>query len=144
MKTVNKLLTIAIPTYNRAELLDRQLAWIAQAIQGFESECEIYVSDNCSTDNTQEIIKKWQTKLNHITFNANKNPENLGVMPNIINCLKSAKTKYVWAIGDDDQLKMKQYRIFLKKLKNMRTYHSYFLIFPVVTKQLANQFIHLQ
>ena len=41
-----KLLTIAVPTYNRAELLDKQLAWLAQAIQGFESECEIIISDN--------------------------------------------------------------------------------------------------
>ncbi len=50
---MHKLLTIAIPTYNRAELLDKQLAWLAQAIQGFESDCEIFVSDNCSTDHTQ-------------------------------------------------------------------------------------------
>ncbi|KAF3885276.1 MULTISPECIES: glycosyltransferase family 2 protein [Nostocales] len=126
---MNKLLTIAIPTYNRAELLDRQLAWIAQAIQGFESECEIYVSDNCSTDNTQEIIKKWQTKLNHITFNANKNPENLGVMPNIINCLKSAKTKYVWAIGDDDPIENEAVPYIFEKIKKYEDLSLLFLNF---------------
>ena len=35
---MHTLLTIAIPTYNRADLLDQQLAWLAQAIKGFESE----------------------------------------------------------------------------------------------------------
>ena len=44
---MQKLLTIAIPTYNRAALLDKQLAWLATAIKGFESECEIIISDNC-------------------------------------------------------------------------------------------------
>ncbi|GAA6616185.1 glycosyltransferase family 2 protein [Scytonema sp. NUACC26] len=114
---MNKLLTIAIPTYNRAKLLDKQLAWISQAIKGFESECEIFVSDNCSTDNTQEIIKKWQEQLSHVTFNAHKNAENLGVMPNIINCYRSAKTKYVWAIGDDDPIETKAVPYILEKIK---------------------------
>ena len=31
---MQKLLTIAIPTYNRAALLDKQLAWLATAIKG--------------------------------------------------------------------------------------------------------------
>jgi glycosyltransferase involved in cell wall biosynthesis len=60
---MNKLLTIAIPTYNRADLLDKQLEWLSQAIKGYESECEIFVSDNCSSDHTQEIIQKWQDIL---------------------------------------------------------------------------------
>ncbi len=55
---MNKLLTIAIPTYNRAEYLDKQLGWLAEAIKGYESDCEILVSDNCSTDHNQSIISK--------------------------------------------------------------------------------------
>ena len=55
---MNALLTIAVPTYNRAELLNKQLAWLAKSIKGYESECEIIISDNCSEDNTQEIVKK--------------------------------------------------------------------------------------
>jgi hypothetical protein len=114
---MNKLLTIAIPTYNRAELLDKQLTWLAQAIKGFESDCEILVSDNCSTDHTQAIIKKWQSLLDNITFKSNKNPENLGVMRNIIYCLSSATTKYVWTIGDDDPIQTRTVAYVLNKLK---------------------------
>ncbi|MBD2421314.1 glycosyltransferase family 2 protein [Anabaena cylindrica FACHB-243] len=99
---MNKLLSIAIPTYNRAALLDKQLAWLAKSIKGFESECEIIVSDNCSEDNTQEIINKWQLSLPNIVFHNNKNCENLGVMKNIAYCIQAAASKYVWTISDDD------------------------------------------
>ncbi len=114
---MNKLLTIAIPTYNRADLLDKQLAWLAQAIKGFDSECEIFVSDNCSTDNTQEIIKKWQGILSHVTFKYHKHSENVGVMRNIIHCLKSATTKYVWTIGDDDPVQDRAVPYVITKIK---------------------------
>lgn len=101
---MKKLLTVAIPTYNRANLLDKQLTWLANAISGFESECEIFVSDNCSTDNTQEVIKKWQEKLHGVTLNSQKHGENIGVMRNIASCLNAAKTHFTWTIGDDDRI----------------------------------------
>ncbi len=127
--TMNKLLTIAIPTYNRAQLLDKQLAWVAQAIIGLESECEIFVSDNCSTDNTQEVIKKWQTNLSHITFKSSRNAENIGVMRNIIHCLKSATTKYVWTIGDDDPIQDRAVAYVINKLKKYEDLSLLFLNF---------------
>ncbi len=127
--TMKKLLTIAIPTYNRAQLLDKQLAWVAQAIAGLESECEIFVSDNCSTDNTQEVIKKWQKNLSHITFKSSRNSENIGVMRNIIHCLKSATTKYVWTIGDDDPIQDKAVAYVINQLKKNEDLSLLFLNF---------------
>jgi Glycosyl transferase family 2 len=50
------LLSIVIPTYNRAVELDRQLGWLAQEIKGYEQECEVFISDNCSTDQTPESL----------------------------------------------------------------------------------------
>ncbi|ARV62816.1 glycosyltransferase [Nostocales cyanobacterium HT-58-2] len=126
---MKKLLTIAIPTYNRAELLDKQLAWLAQAIKGFESECEIFVSDNCSTDNTQEVIHKWQKNLSNIKFNSSRNSENIGVMRNIIHCLKSATTKYVWTIGDDDPVQDRAVSYAITNLKKNEDLSLLFLNF---------------
>ncbi|BAY23464.1 glycosyl transferase family protein [Calothrix sp. NIES-2100] len=126
---MNKLLTIAIPTYNRAELLDKQLAWLSQAITGFESECEIFVSDNCSTDTTQDVIKKWQVILSNITFKSHRNSENLGVMRNIIYCLNSATTKYVWTIGDDDPIQNRAVAYVINKLKQQEDLSLIFLNF---------------
>ncbi|MBD2353074.1 glycosyltransferase family 2 protein [Tolypothrix sp. FACHB-123] len=126
---MNKLLTIAIPTYNRAELLDKQLDWLSQAIRGFELECEIFVSDNCSTDNTQDVIKKWQKILSNITFKSQRNSENLGVMRNILYCLNSAKTKYVWTIGDDDPIQNRAIPYVIHKLKQHEDLSLIFLNF---------------
>lgn len=101
---MDKLLTIAIPTYNRANLLDKQLAWLAQAIKGFESVCEILISDNCSTDDTSKIVEKWQFFFQTITFQYKRNSENIGAVRNIASCITSAKGKYVWTISDDDKI----------------------------------------
>ncbi len=124
---MNKLLTIAIPTFNRAKLLDKQLAWLAEAIKGFEADCEILVSDNCSTDNTQDVVKKWQSTLSHITFNYNKNPENIGVLKNITYCLNAATTEYVWTIGDDDPIQKRAVTYVLTKIKEHQNLSLLFL-----------------
>jgi len=88
---MNQLLTIGLPTFNRSQLLDKQLAWLAQSIQGFESNCEIIISDNCSTDNTPEVIKKWQTTFQNTTLKLNRNIENIGPIRNIAYCISEAK-----------------------------------------------------
>ena len=138
---MQKLLTIAIPTYNRAEILDKQLAWLALAIKGFESECEIFVSDNCSTDHTQEIIQKWQKKLSNVTFNCQKNPENLGLIKNIIRCLTFAKTKYIWTIGDDDPIQERAVSYVINNLKTKKNLSLLFLNFSG-RNQLTNEPVH--
>lgn len=124
-----KLLTIAIPTFNRATLLDKQLAWLHQEIKGCESECEILISDNCSTDHTQDIIKKWQPSFSLTTFKSHRNVENIGLMANVIHCLKSSTTKYVWTISDDDKFVNQVLTYLISKLKKYEDLSLLFLNF---------------
>lgn len=126
---MNKLLTIAIPTFNRAELLDKQLAWLAKAIKGYEADCAILVSDNHSTDTTPDVVKKWQSLLKNFTFKYNRNPENIGVLKNIEFCLRNATTKYVWAIGDDDPIQERAVTYVLTKIKEQKNLSLLFLNF---------------
>lgn len=115
---MQKLLTITIPTYNRAGMLDEQLAWLATEIKGHESECEIIIYDNCSTDNTFEVITKWQLALSTaITFNYNRNNKNIGGMLNLVACMQAATGKYIWTLGDDDPIQKGTLIYILKKLK---------------------------
>ena len=114
---MEKLLTIAIPTFNRSEVLDKQLAWLAQAVKGFESECEIFVSDNCSTDNTEEVIQRWQKTLSNITFNYNINNQNIGLMRNFAACLQAATSEYVWVIADDHAIQQNTLAYVVQNLK---------------------------
>ena len=101
---MSKLLTIAIPTYNRASRLDKQIAWLYQSIQGAEDQCEIIISDNCSTDETPEIVAKWQAKFSPGVLQSKRNEENVGLIGNMVSCIKAATSKYVWTIGDDDPI----------------------------------------
>ncbi|HOT27704.1 MAG TPA: glycosyltransferase [Candidatus Ozemobacteraceae bacterium] len=58
----NPVLTICIPTYNRASFLEKTLASIVSQRVFLESnDVEIVVSDNASTDNTPEVVKQYQT-----------------------------------------------------------------------------------
>ncbi len=136
-----KLLTIAIPTYNRAQSLDKQIAWLIEAIKGFETECEILVSDNCSTDNTPEIVNKWQSQVSNITFRYNRNKENLGVLKNITYCLKAATTKYVWTIGDDDPIQTRAVSYVLKRVKEKEDISLIFLNFSG-RNQITGEDVH--
>jgi len=57
MESTGILLSICIPTYNRAELLRTTLATItSQAAFSQENEIEIIVSDNASADHTTEVV----------------------------------------------------------------------------------------
>lgn len=98
----NKILTIAIPTYNRALYLEQSLERITSQIKGFEDEIELLVSDNCSVDNTQQVVNKFINAGAPIIYN--KNASNLGMDGNFVYCFQNAKSKYVWILGDDDYL----------------------------------------
>lgn len=55
----NPLLSICIPTYNRAEVLDETLNLLFSNSEFNSSEIEVIISDNCSSDNTKEIVLKY-------------------------------------------------------------------------------------
>src|ERR1035437_6929312 len=54
------LLSICIPTYNRAEYLEETILSIVNQKRFQEtSEVEIVISDNCSEDNTKQVCEKF-------------------------------------------------------------------------------------
>jgi abequosyltransferase len=114
---MKKLLTISIPTFNRAKELDNQLAWLAKEIKGFEDDCEIIISDNCSSDDTQEVISKWKSFFNTTTLKSNRNRENVGWMKNFVYCVNAATSDYTWIVGDDDLIYNGALAYVLEKLK---------------------------
>jgi abequosyltransferase len=56
----NPLISITIPTYNRAEFLDRCLA--AHIPVARAHNIQIFISDNASTDGTESVVKKRMTE----------------------------------------------------------------------------------
>ena len=101
MENKRPLLSICIPTYNRAEYLEGAICNIVND-DAFCDKVEIVISDNASTDNTQEIGEKFANKYSNIHYY--KNVENIRDK-NFILALQRAKGKYVRLFNDTLRLK---------------------------------------
>jgi glycosyltransferase involved in cell wall biosynthesis len=115
-----KLLTLAIPTYNRASILDRALYIIRSQLEAVGDYVEFIVSDNCSPDNTKEIVQGYIESGMPINYIRNKS--NIGPSRNIVNCYKMAQGKYVWVLSDDDYLSEKALEFVVNILNSHKDY----------------------
>ena len=89
-------ISIIIPTYNRAHYLAKAIS-CCQAQQG---DFEIIISDNCSTDNTAEIVRSF---LNDPRIRYYRNDRNLGMMGNWKKCIhEHARADWFVLMSDDD------------------------------------------
>ena len=95
------LLSIAIPTFNRASYLKDSLSQIQSELRNVRKELvEIYVSDNASSDQTAVIVANAQSYGLSVRYVCNA--ENIGSDANIAQCFNHALGKYVIIMGDDD------------------------------------------
>jgi len=98
-------LSICIPTFNRGQYLEKCLRSIDENLESLgdrKTKVEVIISDNDSSDDTQAIATGYSTKHPQITYQKNK--QNFGSDYNIAKCYNSGAGKYVWVIGDDEQL----------------------------------------
>ena len=95
-------LTIAIPTYNRAGKVERLLDELTRQIRqdNLQEEIEVLVSDNASTDNTEELTARYQGT--DVVVGYIRQPTNLGFDGNLLSLYRRAKTRHIWWMGSDD------------------------------------------
>ena len=94
-------ISICIPTYNRATHLANCLRSIISNKSKSSIDFQVCVSDNCSTDETEDVVRRAQAS---IAIKYKKNHRNLGMAKNILNVVEMADGEFVWIIGDDDLL----------------------------------------
>ncbi|PHV62799.1 glycosyltransferase [Cyanobacterium aponinum] len=94
------LLSVVVPTYNRAKYLDRCLKSVLFE-QVNSCEFELIVNDNASPDNTQDIVQEY---LEDPRIKYYRNEENIGMVRNFYVSTKRANGKYVLWLSDDDWL----------------------------------------
>lgn len=97
------LISIAIPTYNRANFLKNLLDNILPQASCLGGEVEICISNNCSTDNTREVVMGYKEKYPNL-INYNENEKNLGMDRNILKAMEMPQGDFVWLLGDDDMV----------------------------------------
>jgi len=89
--------TVCLPTYNSREFLTQAIDSILE--QTF-TDFELIISDDCSTDNTPEVIRSYLQKDSRIKYL--QNSKNLGLFPNWNRCLESASGEYITVFAQDD------------------------------------------
>ena len=93
------LISIGIPTFNRNR-------GICRALESVWRQCypnlEIIVSDNCSSDNTHEVLLKMQR--GHPEMKCYRQEKNIGMISNFEFVLRAATGKYFMWVADDDIL----------------------------------------
>ena len=105
------ILSICIPTYNRGEILYKTVNHILASPR---NDIEIFVSDNASSDNTEELMRK----IKDLRVNYHRRPKNYGAESNFINCIRRATGKYVFFIADDDIVEIKEIPWLIDTIKN--------------------------
>ncbi len=92
------LVAICIPSYNYDELIGKCIESVLQ--QTYHS-LEIIISDDCSSDNSDLVIRQFKDERIHYI----RQPKNLGMVPNWRACLAMSSAPYTLLIGADDYLK---------------------------------------
>jgi len=91
--------SVCIPTYNYGQFIpDAIESVLGQTFFDFE----LLVVDNCSTDNTKELVEIYSRRDARVAYFCNE--ENLGMVGNWNRCLKHASGEYVKILCADDLL----------------------------------------
>jgi abequosyltransferase len=105
-------LSICIPTYNRGAYLGETLESI---ISQATDEVEIVVSDNASSDNTKDIIRKYSAIFPRLVYI--REEVNHGADANYMNVVAHASGEYCWLFGSDDAMREGSLKDILAVLK---------------------------
>ena len=105
------MISIAMATYNGAKYIREQIDSILnQTIQDFE----LVICDDCSTDETPEILHKYAQQDDRIRVNINE--YNLGFKKNFENVIRKCNGEYIALSDQDDIWLPKHLEILLDKM----------------------------
>lgn len=121
MSFLSPIISILIPTYNRAHILQECLERLLKISITHKANIEIIISDNASTDDTKQVVSKYKNKfVNHSRFIYHRNSYNQGAAKNLISLYKLAAGDYIMFIGDDDFISEKNFPSVLSILLDGR------------------------
>lgn len=111
---MNKL-SICIPTYNRS---DKCLRLVNEILKSSNQNIEIIVSDNCSTDDTFELLQQIDDKRLFIY----QMKENIGSLLNIYTTFSKATGEFIYFTTDKDFINISnidEFMLFLEANENL-------------------------
>lgn len=99
------VISICIPTYNRASLLTKALAAIAEQLDAATApQVDLIIADNASPDDTTTVVTNFRNDHPDICLTYHRQTENLGADANINALFQLATAPWMFLLSDDDIL----------------------------------------
>lgn len=105
-------LAIAIPSLNRARMLDAVLGELVPVCEA--ASIPIFVSDNGSADATPAVCAAWASRWSGFRFQ--RHPETVPFGHSVMSAMEMSDAEYTWLSGDDDYLVPRGVRSVLDRL----------------------------
>jgi abequosyltransferase len=96
------MLTIAIPTYNRNERLNKSMRLLLPQVQENASFCRLIFLDNCSPTPIADTLPAVMNEFPGVQYQIVRNKQNIGANANILRCFELCETEWIWCLSDDD------------------------------------------
>ena len=97
------ILSLCIPSYQKARWLDYGLGIALEQAKELNGLVEIVVSDNASEDETPAVLEKYKTLYGDLLI-VHRNSTNIGLISNCKKVVELAHGRYCWIIGNNDVL----------------------------------------
>jgi len=112
-------ITVAIPAYNKENYIEDCIRSVLHEKTDLE---EILLIDNCSTDKTLELSKKFEPNIRCI-----KNETNLGMAGNWNKCIDTCNNEWLMIVHADDELlpnSIEKYKKIIEKNPSIALIHA--------------------
>ncbi|MDP4201367.1 MAG: glycosyltransferase [Bacteroidota bacterium] len=113
MRTEEPLLTLCIPTYQRADILLNTGKHHISLVEQYD--LPLIISNNCSTDHTEDVahaLKELYTNVEYYRHETNIYDKNFPFV------LRKSKTPYAWLLGDKHKIKAGSIERFFELVKD--------------------------
>ncbi|OEF29492.1 glycosyltransferase family 2 protein, partial [Vibrio rumoiensis] len=107
-------LALAIPTYNRCDILAENLLNMMPELNRFN--IPVYISDDSSNNETRDMISDFKKSYPYIYYY--RNTPSLGHDDNCYKTLSLPNEKYIWYLGDSMIIKPGSVEAILKLIRN--------------------------
>ena len=108
------LLSICIPTRNRADLLDYCLEKL-HGLADYGIDFEVVVSDNSQTNDSEKVVEKHARSMKGLVYCHQPNERDVPV--GYLNSVRNSKAQYVTYLADDDSLIFEPLVRYVRKLE---------------------------
>ena len=130
-QTPTPLLSICIPTYNRARFLRVMLQALLPQVQECAEQVEVWVLDNASNAETQQVLDE-SRKLGR--FEVYRQTINVGPTRNIVQGpAELARGRYSWVLGDHNLLRPNALRKVLQFIEGHSSFDAIYVNFRCAT-----------